>query len=63
MEDQLWELPGDSIRTPADERRDIEAQGDLAVDEVGDSIRRPVAVILDRLMRLERRVEDLEPGE
>ncbi len=60
VEEAIWRQTGDLIRSPADERRVIEAHGSLSADEVGDSIRRPVAVLLDQMMQLDQRVKKLE---
>ncbi len=57
-----WQQPGDSIDTAEDERRVIEAHGALTPEELGDAIRRPIAVVLDQLLRTEERLRSLEPG-
>jgi hypothetical protein len=60
VEDQVWQRPGDPIRSPEDERSVIEAHGRLSAEEIDDSIRRPVAILMDELMQIDGRLEDLE---
>lgn len=55
-----WAEPGDPIRTAADEALVFAAHGGLEVDDVSPSIRRTVAVILDRQLQLEARIRQLE---
>lgn len=53
----IWRSPGDPITTAEDERRVIESAGNLAIRDVGAAVRRPIAVVLDRMMQLESRLD------
>ncbi|MFQ5694614.1 MAG: hypothetical protein ACE5HB_01340 [Terriglobia bacterium] len=60
VEEAVWQQPGDPIRSDADERRVIASHGRLRAGEVDDSVRRPVAVLLDQMMQLDGRLKKLE---
>ncbi len=55
-----WRGPGDPIRTEADEAQIFAVYGGLSVDDVTPATRRAVAVILDRQLQLEARLQQLE---
>lgn len=55
-----WRQPGDPIRTAADVELVFAAHGVLEPGDVSASMRRTVAVILDRQLQLEERIGALE---